>query len=142
MNLLHTPVHLSPPHDLGLWYFVSAGFLLIFLAALAMVVLVETLILWALRWGTFRKSFTAASLMNLLSSLVGIVVLVILSQLEVKVAFLAYWAASWAGSVLLEGGFLQLTSGRRKAAWVASVIANLGSYALLLPMAWFLSYRA
>lgn len=114
---------------------VGPGVLLLFgLAAFlvfsAIVFGIEALILWLLKWGTFGRSLLASFLMNLASTIVGVLVIVLLATSLLN-NFLTFIVALLL-SILIEGGVLMLV--KRDATrenWQVAGIANIVSYALL-----------
>jgi len=106
-------------------------YLLVFLALLiliSLVILVEMVALQLLRWGNTRQSLRASLAMNLASSLVGIALLVLFPQPDIKKLLI-----TWPILVLIEGGVMTLLRPKtRLYGWLAVVVANLASYALLI----------
>ena len=95
--------------------------------------LLESIVLRLLKWGTFGRSLLASLLMNLPSTLVGfwLIWVVEFSRLN-RLQFLLI-PATWALSVVIEGGVLVLMKrdgGRQN--WMAALAANTASYLLLL----------
>lgn len=91
---------------------------------------IETLVLWLLKWDTIGRSLLAAFLMNLASTILGIVLfgLSILGVSFFSIVFLGFLL-----SFLVEGGILMLIKkGAARQNWIASVVANVASYGLLL----------
>lgn len=88
------------------------------------VFIVETLVLWLLRWGTLARSALGSLAMNLTSTLLGL--LLNLSYPEgIPPAFII--------SVLVEGFVLMLFNRQRKRrTWLSALAANFASYALLV----------
>jgi hypothetical protein len=91
---------------------------------------IEAVVLWLLKWGTFGRSLLASFLMNLASTIVGVVVIGVLATSLLN-NFLTFVLALLL-SILIEGGVLMLV--KRDAThenWRAASIANVISYALL-----------
>ncbi len=119
----------SPPLD-G-----AAGYLILFIfiygiAAFVVATVVETLILWRLRWGTFLYSLLTSFLMNLASTVVGFM---IANQFIIDLTagiFLLLFIIS----VVLEGGIMLAMNQSRhevEKVWRLAVISNVISYILL-----------
>jgi hypothetical protein len=97
--------------------------------------LVEGVTLTLLKWGPFRRSVLVALLMNIISSLAGSFLLILLQSSP-----LLWLVFSFALSVLIEAGVLlktQPTTGRRT--WLMSLTANLASYIILILPAYLYS---
>ena len=95
--------------------------------------LLESIVLRLLKWATFWRSLLASLLMNLPSTLVGFW-LIWLAEFS-RLNRLGIWLipATWALSVVIEGGMLVLMKrdgGRQN--WIAALAANTASYLLLL----------
>ena len=91
--------------------------------------LIETLALWLLKWGSFGRSLSASFVMNLASTIVGFV-LVALSLNAPD--FTALFSAGFLLSVLIEGVILMLLKkGAARQNWIASLVANVASYGFL-----------
>ena len=119
----------SVPHDVvGPGVFLLFG-LAAFLIFSTIVLILEAVVLWLLKWGTFNRSLLSSFLMNLASTIVGILAVgSLLSGLINN--FLAFVLALLL-SILIEGGVLMLMKrGARRENWRAAVVANVTSYAL------------
>jgi hypothetical protein len=121
---------------------VVAGVILVFVIAL-----VEAAVLRLLSWASFWRSLLDSFVMNLVSALAGLVLNVFAADYyqscgyspdrggrfcEWLVSPWALLALAWLLSVLVEGGVLLLL--RRRAArqtWLAALVANIASYALI-----------
>ena len=100
-----------------------------------LIVLVETVALQLLRWGDFRSSLKASILMNLASTLLGLVLLWLVPAL----GFLGIVIA-WALSVLIEWLVLmRLHRGENRRNLILAAVANLASYVLLIVPSYLLS---
>ena len=100
-----------------------------------LIVLVETVALQLLRWGDFRSSLKASILMNLASTLLGLVLLWLVPAL----GFLGIVIA-WALSVLIEWLVLmRLHRGENRRNLILAALANLASYLLLIVPSYLLS---
>jgi len=94
----------------------------------------ESVVMFLLKWGRFSRSLWASLLMNIASTMFGLVALAFLdvligdSNLVLAIAFLL--------SVLIEGGVLMLMKrGATRQNWIASLTANLASYLfIILPL--------
>jgi len=103
----------------------TVGFL-VFLFAL--IVLVESVVLQVLRWGSFKRSLRGAFWMNLASTLAGFLLLSLVPHL----GFLALLVA-WVLSVLIEWAVLaRFQPGSRRYTLSLALSANLVSYLLLI----------
>ena len=104
--------------------------LIAFLVFSAIVFVIEAVVLWLLKWGTFGRSLLSSFLMNLASTIVGILAIG-LSVTGLSNNFLGFVIALLL-SVLIEGGVLMLMKrGATRENWRAASIANVVSYALL-----------
>jgi hypothetical protein len=94
----------------------------------------ESVVMFLLKWGRFSRSLWASLLMNIASTMFGLVALAFLdvligdSNLVLAIAFVL--------SVLIEGGVLMLMKrGATRQNWIASLTANLASYLfIILPL--------
>jgi hypothetical protein len=121
----------GPGLVVGLLAFGAAFVFLLFL----LIVLVETVALQLLRWGDFRSSLKASILMNLASTLLGLVLLWLVPAL----GFLGI-AIAWVLSVLIEWLVLnRLHHGENRRSLVIATVANLASYLLLIVPSYLLS---
>lgn len=116
--------------------FALAGIgIFVFCAVTVGVIFIESLVLWKLKWGTFKRALLAAFVMNLATTILGIGVVPFSSQL-------GYWGLliDFALSILLEGLILMLFKrGATRENWIAALTANTASYLLvILPL--FLFY--
>ena len=103
----------------------TVGFL-VFLFAL--IVLVESVVLQVLRWGSFKRSLRGAFWMNLASTLAGFLLLSLVPHL----GYLALLVA-WVLSVLIEWAVLaRFQPGSRRYTLSLALSANLVSYLLLI----------
>ena len=105
----------------------SGAFVAYIVGAFVIIVVVETIILRLLGWGTFRRSFVDALMMNLVTTLIGAVGLFVMPILVVLLP------AALVLSILIEGLILMR---RRKEhssrkIWLTSIVANIASYALV-----------
>lgn len=118
-----------------------------------LVVVLESLVLWRLKWGTLRRSFVDTLIANAVSTILGLVVYSAIFSVGYACRSVPYsdgvhvvtscgWDISpiivfillWAASVAIEGGVLLLL--RRhppRQTWKASIIGNVVSYLLLSP---------
>ena len=100
-----------------------------------LITLIETLALFLLKWDRFWRSFLAALLMNVASTILGLfaaVPMLAFGFIGVLTAFVV--------SVLVEGVVLVLMKrGVGKQNWVAALVANLASYALVITPLYFLA---
>jgi uncharacterized membrane protein YhaH (DUF805 family) len=121
----------GPGLVVGLLAFGVAFVFILFL----LIVLVETVALQLLRWGDFKSSLKAAVLMNLASTLLGLVLLWLVPAL----GFLGI-AIAWALSVLIEWLVLmRLQRGENRRNLILATVANLASYLLLIVPSYLLS---
>jgi hypothetical protein len=108
----------------------TAGFLVLLFS---LIVLVESVVLQVLRWGSFKRSLRGSFWMNLVSTLAGFLVL---SQ----VPRLGFWGVliAWAMSVLIEWAVLvRFQPGEKRYTFSLSISANAVSYLLLILPAYF-----
>lgn len=109
-----------------------------FIAFELIVIVCETLVLWQLKWGTWRRSLIDASLTNMTSGIIGLPLSLInfaaLSRITPPAIFIPLWLfLSWALSFLIEGSMLLLL--RRKTlreTTFVSAVANAASYCILV----------
>ena len=94
----------------------------------------ESVVMFLLKWGRFSRSLWASLLMNIASTMFGLVALAFLdvligdSNLVLAIAFVL--------SVLIESGVLMLMKrGAARQNWIVSLTANLASYLfIILPL--------
>jgi hypothetical protein len=100
-----------------------------------LIVLVETVTLQLMHWGNFKSSLKASVLMNLASTLLGLVLLWLVPAL----GFVGI-AIAWALSVLIEWWVLtRLHQGENRRNLLIATVANLASYILLIVPSYLLS---
>jgi hypothetical protein len=98
-------------------------------AFLATLLLLETFVLVLIKWDYFGRAFLAALVMNLVSTVIGLI-------LDLTLWYGQIWwiiLAAFVISVIVEGGLLMLM--KRSAPrlnFIAAVAANLASYLLLI----------
>jgi hypothetical protein len=132
MNIIPPPDVAAPGLVLG-QLALTAGFLLLLFS---LIVLVESVVLQVLRWGSFKRSLRSSFWMNLASTLVGFFVL----SLVPRLGFFGLLVA-WTLSVLIEWPILsRFNPGQRRYTLILAVSANMVSYLLLILPA-FLSSR-
>ena len=120
------PIH---PDVAGPGVYIIFG-LTAFLVFSAIVFVLEAVVLWLLKWDAFGRSLLSSFLMNLASTIFGIL-LIGLSLIGLLNDFLGFVIA-FVLSVLIEGGVLMLM--KRNATrenWRVAIIANVISYSLL-----------
>ncbi len=122
-------IHLSldvaaPGLVLGQLALTAAFLILLF----SLIVLVESVVLQVLRWGSFKRSVRGSFWMNLASTLAGFLVL----SMVPKWGFIGLIIA-WALSVLIEWAVLaHFRPGEKRYTLSVSASANLVSYLLLI----------
>ena len=92
------------------------------------VILLESLVLWRLGWGLFKRALLAAFVMNIATSVLGVAVVPFTLQLR-------FWGLliDFALSVLVEGGVLMFFKrGAARENWIAALAANSLSYLLVM----------
>lgn len=108
-------------YSLGIW-----GFLLLQIA----VTLIEAVVFKLFKWGSWRTAFIDATIVNLITSLVGVIIgLFDINHNPIEFLYVAFVA-----SVLIEGFWLHkkqnsMSLSRR---WMMILTANIFSYALLI----------
>ena len=106
-------------------------YILTTLAAVILIMLislVEMVTLQLLRWGNTRQAMRASLAMNLSSSVVWILLLVLFSQPNLRNLLIA-----WLIMVAIEGGVLTHMRPRTPGYnWFAAAVANLASYLILI----------
>ena len=110
----------------------SAGLILLTAISIAILILLITLVemvaLQLLRWGNTRQSMRASLLMNLTSSVVAIILLVLFPQPNARNLWIA-----WFFLVIIEGGVLtRLRPQTPRYNWFSAAVANLASYIILI----------
>jgi hypothetical protein len=112
----------------------SGGVGLIILTALTvaililLIALVEMVVLELLHWGNTRQSMRASLAMNLTSSVVGILLLVLFPQPNIRNLLIA-----WFILVIIEGGVLtRMRPETPRYNWFTAAAANLASYMILI----------
>jgi hypothetical protein len=111
---------------------VSVGFMILTALAVAILVfliaLVEMVVLQLLHWGNTRQALRASLAMNLPSSLVGIFLLLLFPQPDIRNLLIA-----WFILVAIEGYVLtRLRPQALRYNWFTAVVANLASYLILI----------
>lgn len=98
------------------------------------ITIVESVVMLLLKWGMFLRILWASLLMNVTSTIFG-GVLIALGLFSDSYIWLA---VAFVLSVLIEGGVLMLMKrGAARQNWIASLVANLVSYLLIiLPFVW------
>jgi len=110
----------------------SAGLILLTAMSIAILILLITLVemvaLQLLRWGNTRQSMRASLMMNLTSSVVGILLLVLFPHPNLRNLWIA-----WLILVIIEGGVLtRLRPQTPRYNWFIAAVANLASYIILI----------
>ena len=104
------------------------------LIAITLVIsLIESVVLYLLKWARFGRSLWASVLMNATSSIVGSILIVIgLYQTS-----FVWFVAAFILSVVIEAGVLVLMKrGSARQNWTVALVANLASYLfIILPYA-------
>ena len=113
----------------GLIFVLLGGGAVLLCGVVIGIILVEALVLYFMKWGSFKLSLLDAFLMNIVSTIAGGLVIALTQQ---PVIFLI---VSFVASILIEGAVLTLlhrASGKRT--WLVALVANLVTYALLGPI--------
>jgi hypothetical protein len=115
---------------------ISLGLGLIALCLLTLLItIVEGVVLALLKWNVFPRSLVASFIMNVTSSLVGGLLLIILQDIPLTWMILAFLlSVGIEGAILLK---IQPAVGRRT--WLLALAANLASYLLLILPAYLFS---
>lgn len=124
----------STPYDAaGPLVAVGLGCILLIILTLIISTL-ESIVMFLLKWGRFGRSLWAALLMNITSTIFGLVALAFSDVLIGDSNNLL--AIAFVLSVLIEGGVLMLMKrGAARQNWIMSLIANLASYIfIILPL--------
>ena len=98
-------------------------------AFLAILLLLETLVLVLIKWAGFGRALLAALVMNLVSTIIGVILDFALWDWQIWWVILIAFAVS----VMVEGGVLMLmkrTAPRQN--FIAAVAANLASYLIMI----------
>jgi hypothetical protein len=115
------------------------------------ILIIETLALWGLRWGSLGRSLVDALIANIASTIFGLVFFTLFFNISFQcqriptsdglhsvqscdwtISPVLWFAAMVVLSILIEGGVLLLR--RRhppRKTWIAAIAANIASYALL-----------
>ena len=124
-------MNINPPLDIAAPGLVlgqlalTAGFLVLLFS---LIVLVESVVLQVLRWGSFKRSLRGSFWMNLASTLIGFLVLSLVPRLGFAGLLIA-----WAASVLIEWAILaRYQPGEKRYTFSLAMSANLVSYLLLI----------
>lgn len=114
------------------------------LIILPVIVIAESIVMALMKWGTFGRCLVDAIIMNLVSSLFGLIGLCGLvfyyrgPQLAVptEIGWLLFLLLTWAISVAIEAVVLLLLKRHpRRQTWLTALASNTASYALLLVVA-------
>jgi len=110
----------------------NAGFFILTVIAvaimIALIALVEMVVLQLVHWGNTRQAMRASLAMNLTSSLVGVCLLVLFPQPDVRNLLFAWFIlVAFEGSVLT-----RIRPDALRYDWFAAVVANLASYIILV----------
>jgi hypothetical protein len=137
--------------DVAVGPIILFGGLTLGLVAFVPIVLIEALVLWRLKWGSFGRSLGDSAIVNLASTLVGLVLFVLFVQTAFQcqrvpagdgqhtinscgwlVSPLVGLVVLWALSVAIEGGVLLLLKRHApRQTWIAALAGNAVSYLLL-----------
>ena len=123
-------MHYSTLFDVGgpALLVVAGGGLLALIMAKAIITALESLVLWLLHWGTFKRALLAAFVMNLATTILGVGIVLFTVTLSYGGLLI-----DWALSILVEGGILMLfKSGAVRDNWLAALAANTASYLLVI----------
>jgi hypothetical protein len=143
--------HMFVIADVAVGPIILFGGLTLGLVAFVPIVLIEALVLWRLRWGSFGRSLGDSAIVNLASTLVGLVLFALFVQTTFQcvrvpaddgqhtinscgwlVSPLVGLVVLWALSVAIEGGVLLLLKRHaRRQTWIAALASNAVSYLLL-----------
>ncbi len=102
--------------------------LLILCGSNVMIIGIESIVLWRLKWGSFKRAALGAIVMNIATSVIGIGIVPFTMQLY-------FWGLliDFALSILIEGGILLLFKrDNKRATWLAALAANSASYLLVI----------
>ena len=128
----------SPPLDGAVGLIIIYAFFL-GIAAFLGVTIVENIILWRFGWGSFLHSLLTAFVMNLVSTIVGVVMAYTL-LFSVRNISVAIYLVLFSISVVIEGTImLGMKRSKYEAGkvWQLAVIANVISY-ILLGIGWLI----
>jgi hypothetical protein len=92
--------------------------------------LVEGCMMMVCKWGTLRRSIADAAITNVVSTVIGAILLFSLSVRPLLTSFIPVLLITWGWSVLVKGGVLLLM--RRhppRQTWRTALYANIVSYA-------------
>ena len=115
------------------------------------IVLIESLVFWRLKWGSFGRSLADSALINVASTFCGLVLFIVFTltafqcirfpvDAEGHLGTECSWlvppllglVALWALTVAIEGGVLLLLKRHTsRQTWIAALAGNVASYALV-----------
>lgn len=124
-------------------FILDAGGPLIFLAFgvfalvfIGLVIVVEAITLWGLKWGGFWRAWLDSFLMNLVSTVVGVPLLFGYATIfgdTLGVRYVFAFALAFVISVAIEGGVLLVLRRRpNRETWRTALVANVVSYAVVI----------
>jgi hypothetical protein len=112
----------------GLILLIAGGGVLLLIIVNFVIVLLEGLLLWGMKFGTFKRSLTASFLMNLVSTSIGFKVFLFNPNLGYMGLLIDF-----ALSILIEGAILYLFSpGQGWKTWIRAFFVNLASYVFII----------
>jgi hypothetical protein len=92
------------------------------------IALIEMVVLQLLKWGNTRQAMIASITVNIASSIVGVILLILVPEPEVWELGIA-----WALTVVLESLILmKLRRGAKRQNVIAALVMNLASYSILI----------
>jgi hypothetical protein len=122
----------------------AVGCVIFFLGTL-IIILIEAAVLKLLKWGTFGRSLLAVFVANIVTTLIGLVWLVTnylglgSFALQIGISGSRGLILAFILSVVIEAGILMLFKrGAARENWVASLVANVASYLLVIFPAYLL----
>jgi hypothetical protein len=130
----------SPAFDVagpGLIFVALALGVVALIIATLVIILLESVVLRLLKWGTFWRGLLASLVANIITTLIGLGLLIVLPTFGFWNILIAYLL-----SIIIEGGILIMfkrSSAREN--WIASAAMNTASYVLIIfPLFYFGSY--
>ena len=128
--ILSIPLGLTPFDVAGPGLLAAAGFSVAMICLVSLlIVAIESLVLWRLKWGTLPRSILASLVMNLVTTIIGVALIILFPPQSDLLTLLIDFVLS----VLVEGGILMLfkrSSAREN--WIAALAANTASYLLFI----------
>ncbi|HVT83725.1 MAG TPA: hypothetical protein VHD35_00915 [Chitinophagaceae bacterium] len=111
----------------------ASNILWILLLILFAVILIEAVVMVLFKIGNFWKAFSHSSIVNIVSTIVGYILINQLDPLSGKISSLEQWLIFYWVTVVMEGLLMMLlfTHTSKSKLWLVTVVMNLVSYVFL-----------